>query len=388
MPASAFPDPEYAERYRAASETFIPWIESVKPLDGSSVLEYGCGKGAVSWAFAERVGQHIGFDIDAKVLAEARAITGRTGLSNLELRHSPPDRILADVAAAGPFDVFLLYAVLEHMTVRERLAVLRLARETVTPEGLIVVCELPNRLIPVDHHTSFLPFFTQLPEELALAYFDRSPREDFVDGIRAGVAAGEAGGLEALIRWGRGVSFHEFELVFEDLSRHVLASNYDPRLLADRPVTPDEIDLARLLHERRPDLAPVWSRYWQDVILSPRPDPTPRRFIRPWIPETGHSPGVAWTRDRSLELLEGARLRVSLPAPTQRVVVGASVATETFTLSEAFSGASAEVGPVAAAHPYTARYATLELDRSRESLELLVSERALVTFVGYEESTG
>ena len=64
------------------------------------------------------------------------------------------------------------------------------------------------------------------------------------------------------MRWGRGVSFHEFEVVFGDLSRHVLASNYDPLLFGERPVQPDEVILARYLDRWRPDLAPVWSRYW------------------------------------------------------------------------------------------------------------------------------
>ena len=77
---------------------------------------------------------------------------------------------------------------------------------------------------------------------------------------------------QAIARWGRGVSFHEFELVFEDgLDGHVIGSNYDPLLFGERPVHPDEVILARYLDRWRPDLAPVWSRYWLDLILSPQP---------------------------------------------------------------------------------------------------------------------
>ena len=40
-------------------------------------------------------------------------------------------------------------------------------------------------------------------------------------------------------------------------------------------VAREELALARSLESYRPDLAPVWSRYWQDVILSAAPMTTP-----------------------------------------------------------------------------------------------------------------
>ena len=57
---------------------------------------------------------------------------------------------------------------------------LRLAREVVKPDGAIVVCETPNRLIYFDHHTAQMPFFHLLPDELALDYYPRSRRPDFL----------------------------------------------------------------------------------------------------------------------------------------------------------------------------------------------------------------
>ena len=38
--------------------------------------------------------------------------------------------------------------------------------------------ETPNRLLWWDHHTSILPFYGMLPDDLAIAYADRSPRGD------------------------------------------------------------------------------------------------------------------------------------------------------------------------------------------------------------------
>ena len=67
-------------------------------------------------------------------------------------------------------------------------------------------------------------------------------------------AADADGGRLALARWGTGASFHEFELVFGDLSRHVVGGGYDPMLLGDRKVHADESALARYLEGVRPDL--------------------------------------------------------------------------------------------------------------------------------------
>lgn len=107
------------------------------------------------------------------------------------------DSILAAVAARqGEIDVFLLYAVLEHLTVSERLAVMRLARELVKPGGAIVVCETPNRLIYFDHHTAQMPFFHLLPDELALACYQRSEREDFRAAIDTAAEQGPEAALD------------------------------------------------------------------------------------------------------------------------------------------------------------------------------------------------
>jgi hypothetical protein len=55
------------------------------------------------------------------------------------------------------------------------------------------------------------------------------------------MAEAQLGGHEtALTRWGRGVSYHEFELVFGDLRKHLIASNYDPLLMDVRPIICDE----------------------------------------------------------------------------------------------------------------------------------------------------
>ncbi len=179
---------------------------------------------------------------------------------------------------------------------------LELAREVTREDGEIVVCETPNRLIPFDHRTTRVPFMTMLGDELGWRYRDRSDREDFLDAMASAAARGEEEAREAWVRRGRGVSFHEFELVFEDLREHVIASSYDVALFGERPIHSEELALARYLERVRPDLAPCFSRSRLDLVLTPRPHGRPPAFLRPWTMETIGSPGVAWTRWDTLQV--------------------------------------------------------------------------------------
>jgi 2-polyprenyl-3-methyl-5-hydroxy-6-metoxy-1,4-benzoquinol methylase len=382
-------DPNSWEMRRGrAAEYLIPWIEQTVSLRGKTVLEYGCGNAAVSCAFAERARRVIGLDIDAGWIELGNEELRRRGLRNIELEFHPADRIAAAAAARrGQVDVFLLYAVLEHLTVSERLAILRLAREVVKPDGAIVVCETPNRLFYFDHHTAQIPFFHLLPDELALEYYPRSGREDFKAAIDAAAQGGRAAALEAIARWGRGVSFHEFELVFERLDRHVIASNYDLMLFGERPVHPEEMLLARYLNRVRPDLAPAFSRAWLDLILSPGPIETRPPFLRPWTADTTESAGVGLTADGNL-LLPGpdATLWVTLPHPTGRLVVG-SVSRDGSWLTLYARPEGAEE-PIVASHRASAGgtgYTTFAFEQPAGRIALGASGECHVVFVGYED---
>jgi 2-polyprenyl-3-methyl-5-hydroxy-6-metoxy-1,4-benzoquinol methylase len=387
--AGAGEDPNsWENRRRRAAEYLIPWIEQSVPLAGKTVLEYGCGNAAVSCAFAQRAGRVIGVDIDSGGIEMGNEEIRDRQVTNVELELHPPEAILDAVAAhRGQVDVFLLYAVLEHLTVPERLAVLRLAREVVRADGAIVVCETPNRLIYFDHHTAQMPFFHLLPDQVAVEYYARSARLDFRSAIDTAAQHGQEAALEAIVRWGRGVSFHEFEIAFGDLSRHVVASNYDPVLFPERPVHPDEVILARYLDRWRPDLAPVWSRYWLDLILSPRPLDRRPPFLRPWTAHTLESSEVAWGPQESLELTRpDSTLWVTLPHPTGRLVVGAVAgghAATLFVRGEAMAAAlSAEI---AASQPPLQGFATFDLPQPQRRLALCASAPCTVVFVGYDD---
>lgn len=379
----------WENRRRRAAYYLIPWIEQTVSLAGKTVLEYGCGNGPVSCAFAQHGARVIGVDIDGPAVELGREALRERGVSHVELEIHPLEEIADAVRTRrGQVDVFLLYAVLEHLTVAERLDVLRLAREVVKPDGAIVVCETPNRLTYFDHHTAQIPFFHLLPDELALGYYERSGRDDFRASIDAAAAKGPEAAGEAIVRWGRGVSFHEFEIVFGDLTRHVIGSSYDPLLFPERPVHPEEVVLARYLERARPDLAPAFSRSWLDLILSPTPVAKRPAFIRPWCASTIESRNVGWTPWENLYLTgPDATLSVTFPHPTARIVVG-SVSAEPAQREIRLRADGTGVMLAASARHLPvdeATFLTFELPGPTQSIRLSSSHSCTVVFVGYED---
>jgi SAM-dependent methyltransferase len=374
---------DWHRRKRAALRCFVPWVEEVLPLEGRTVLEYGCGNGAVSAAFAPRAERYIGIDIDSDQVGAARRILAEGGLDPTFVA-APPDRILKETAAfRGEVDVFLCYAVLEHMSVDERLALLRLAREVVRPDGIIVVIETPNRLTPWDYHTSQLPFLYQLPDELALSYAHRSARKDFTEALDQAAARGPEALRDAFFRWGRGMSFHELELVFDDLPACVLASSWDPMLLPEREVYREELALDRILAAARPDMPPAFSRYWLDFILAPTPRPARPAFLRPWQLRTTGSTGVAYTAHEVISMTDQASLlAIDLPSPASRIVVGPEGASEDelrVRLRRPDTGEEIET-PVQRTGSW-ASYAEITLAAPAKDLELRLSGAGTVGYV-------
>jgi Methyltransferase domain len=237
---------------------------------GETMIEIGSGTGAKTAAFAQVVERVLACDISEPHVRAARARVEALGLENVVLDTMDAQAFLDRIREEHPGGVglCLLFAVLEHMTLEERLATLRGSWAALRPGGAMVVVETPNRLLPWDWHSSRLPFFNQLPDELALRYYGRSPRRDYVDAIRRGLEeGGEAGGLEALTRQGRGVSYHEFEVALGDLDPLVVADSYDPEIVEMNPLNRHELELKAFLAREGIDVPIAFSRYWLDLVL-------------------------------------------------------------------------------------------------------------------------
>lgn len=187
----------------------VPWLDDARSLDGMRVLEIGCGTGSSTVALAEQGAEVTGIDIDRDALAVAKDRCEVYGV-RAEF-HALNVQELSAAFAARVFDSVIFFASLEHMTIPERLAGLRDAWQMLPLGGLLVVVETPNRLWFDDRHTSWLPFFNWLPDELAFRYSSFSPRQNFKELYREY----HADAAEHFLRRGRGMSFHEFDLAIK-----------------------------------------------------------------------------------------------------------------------------------------------------------------------------
>jgi S-adenosylmethionine-dependent methyltransferase len=256
-------------RYEECLRFILPWVARHVDLASAVVLEIGCGSGSSTAAFA-RVAKHVhGYEIVEKNVRAARARHEALGIDNVSFHRIDPkqlDRALERNHPEG-VDVVLLYAVLEHQLIAERLDTLRATWGRLKPGGWMVVADTPNRLVYRHEHTSSLPFYDMLPDDLALPFSQKSSRAGFRDGMRREMQASRERALETLNRWGRGVSYHEFELVLGELGGLVVGDGYEQPLLDHKTVILEEELLRTYLRERLPRLPIGFSRCSLDLIL-------------------------------------------------------------------------------------------------------------------------
>jgi S-adenosylmethionine-dependent methyltransferase len=187
----------------------VPWLDEAKSLNNSSILEIGCGSGSSTVALAEQGAKVVGIDIDNSGLAIAKE---RCKLYGLEVEFKNMNAIdLSNAFQGERFDFIIFFACLEHMTIAERITSLKQTWEMLPAGGLLVIVETPNRLWYFDGHTSILPFFHWLPNELAFKYSRFSPRGAYGELYKDYNASSK----EKFLRRGRGVSYHEFDLAIK-----------------------------------------------------------------------------------------------------------------------------------------------------------------------------
>lgn len=183
---------------------YIPWINSILPLTEARILEVGSGTGASTLALAEQGAKVTGIDVDTKSMEIAKFRLQHTG-HEAELLECNANAIEKRLGGKT-FDAVIFFAALEHMTIEERLDALSQAFSVLKPGGHLFVLEAPNRLWLYDFHTAFLPYYLWLPDELAARYARYSKRDLYRNAVNKNTSGAE------LARWGRGVSYHEFEL--------------------------------------------------------------------------------------------------------------------------------------------------------------------------------
>ena len=181
-----------AFRHRA-----IPWLDTLVPLQQSKVLEIGCGTGCTSIALAEQGCKLTSIDVSDTAMARKRCEIYGLSVNILNLNAT-------QICELGDeFDLIIFSDSMEHMTYQERILSIKSAWDMLNNNGFIVVSGAPNRLHYYDRHSSLLHFYHWLPDEIAMQYSKYSPRDD----------CARIGNDEMkFIRFGRAVSYHEFEI--------------------------------------------------------------------------------------------------------------------------------------------------------------------------------
>jgi S-adenosylmethionine-dependent methyltransferase len=201
-------------RLRRDREEVIPWLDDNRSLRGSKVLEIGCGTGCSTVALAEQGAEVIGIDVDESALEVAKRRCEIYGL-DVEFRLANAVKV-GELFRDTRFDFIIFFASLEHMYHKERISAIRATWDMLPSGGLWCIVETPNRLWHTDSHTSRLPFFHWLPDELAFYYSRFSQRPHFRE--KYDNYDDEQQRLDFL-RQGRGLSFHEFALAIGSIEK-------------------------------------------------------------------------------------------------------------------------------------------------------------------------
>lgn len=189
--------------------TIVPWLNKAMSLAGTNILELGCGTGCSTVALAEQGANITALDVNNDSINVAK--------DRCKIYDIKADFVCANACDAheifpkNKFDIIIFFATLEHMTYEERMIAMKSTWEMLPQGGLWVVIETPNRLWYLDGHTSRLPFYSWLPDNLAFKYSKFSPREGFNQSYRS---LNEES-MHEFLRRGRGVSYHEFDLTLK-----------------------------------------------------------------------------------------------------------------------------------------------------------------------------
>ncbi len=296
-------------RTRFCAHTIVPWIEMFCDLENSTVVEIGGGTGSSTVVVAAEAKKVVTYDIAEVSVEAARRRAKILGLDNIEFHCIEPARITDQIRAdnEGTADVVLLFATLEHQKLDERIASLRAAWDCLADGGILVVGDTPNRLAYEQQHTARMPFYDMLPDGVGVHFADQSPNRAFANAVKRQMEVSFESTQELIDRWGRGVSFHEFEMALGDLRPITVGHGFEEKLLRAGGLQLEDKILIKYFREAKLDVPLGFARQTLYVILqksdrttAPEPrwwkkfDPDNVFGFTDWNPQA-----VRWRRKRS-----------------------------------------------------------------------------------------
>jgi len=249
--------------------TVIPWLNSIRPLAGMRILEVGTGAGCSIVPLAEQGAYVVGTDVDTESLAVAKERLQIYGLNDRTEIHLTNATELQTAFPRQRFDAVIFFASLEHMTLEERWKALPAAWSLLDRGGRLVIIETPNRLWWYDGHTSELPFYNWLPDDVAFRYRRHSQRKEL-----NGLSLGDGDDLMPLVRMGRGASYHEFQIALPGVDLAEVESCLRIWLRRRSPMrlvhwyASGSASFARLLRHAVPGIHPAFFEPYLDFSLT------------------------------------------------------------------------------------------------------------------------
>jgi 2-polyprenyl-3-methyl-5-hydroxy-6-metoxy-1,4-benzoquinol methylase len=249
--------------------TVIPWLNSIQPLAGMRILEVGTGAGGSIVPLAEQGAYVVGTDVDIESLAVAKERLRIYGLNDRTEIHLTNATELRTTFLGQRFDAVIFFASLEHMTLEERWNALPAAWSLLDRGGRLVIIETPNRLWWYDGHTSELPFYNWLPDDVAFRYRSHSQRKEL-----NGLSLGDDRDLMPFVRLGRGASYHEFQIALPGVDLAEVESCLRIWLRRRSPMrlvhwyASGSASFARLLRHAVPGIHPAFFEPFLDFSLT------------------------------------------------------------------------------------------------------------------------
>jgi SAM-dependent methyltransferase len=254
-------------RLKTAENFFKPAIIRSGVIErGAVALEIGCGRGFKAAILGDLFSQYVGVDLNAEHVDLGNGYLQQIG-GRAQLHVANGLEVLASPARFGlekAPDFLILFAVLEHLLPDERQEMLRLARQVVDDGGSVLIAETPNRLIPLDTHSSNMHFAQMLPPELMLRYVQETTSAAWMHDLRA-----MGNDVTALHRAGISLSYHDFDLDFGTDPSFVF-SGWSGDLLAHQPLRTDERHLLQYFDDNRVKAHPAFARYWIEGLINNR----------------------------------------------------------------------------------------------------------------------